>query len=110
MLSLACGLYNCAVPRNFHIGDFIRVARKVRKWNQEKLGLEAARFPIDKSIGKIDKSTVSKVEKEPFTSELGTVWRLLAALGCSFADAEQQISKPFPQQYPANSPPGRKAV
>lgn len=73
----------------------IRKARKLRHWNQERLGLEAKKFTFDGAAPAIDKSTVSKIENDPFSSEFGTVWRLVAALGLTLADVERRIASPF---------------
>lgn len=86
--------YNPSVPHEFTIGDMIRKARRSRRWSQTKLGNEAARFTIDRAQPRINKSTVSKVENAPYSSELGTVWRLMAALGLTFCDVEGQIESP----------------
>jgi len=80
---------------DFTIGDVIRKSRMARRWSQTKLGEEAIHFQIGGGTKPINKSTVSKVEHEPFTSELGTVWRLLAALNLTFADVEKRIGAPF---------------
>ncbi len=88
------GLYNCRV-KDFTIGDVIRKSRNDRHWSQTKLGEKAALFQIGTDPKPINKSTVSKVEREPYTSELLTVWRLLAALNLTFADVEKQIGMPF---------------
>lgn len=89
------GLYNPTVAHDFTFGDVIRKARKAKRWSQSRLGEEAKRFPLRADDVKINKSTVSKVETDPYTSEFGTVWRLLAALGLTFADAERRIESPF---------------
>jgi transcriptional regulator with XRE-family HTH domain len=83
------------VASDFTIGDVIRKSRIARRWSQTKLGREAASFQIGPGTTAINKSTVSKVEREPYTSELGTVWRLLAALGMTFAEAEKRVGTPF---------------
>lgn len=96
--------YNVCVPggdSQFHLGDVIRKARQARRWNQAALGERAALFPISTDDTKIDKSTVSKIENNPYTSEFGTVWRLIAALGLTFADVEHRIGAPF---KPVNAP------
>ena len=87
------GLYNWTV-RHFTIGDVIRKARVAGRLSQTQLGDAAALFQIDDGAAPINKSTVSKVERDPFTSELGTVWRLLAALHLTFGDVEKQIGSP----------------
>ena len=88
------------------MGDVIRLARKQQNWKQEDLGKAAAKFPLGRSAGPINKATVVKVEKDPFSSELATVWRLLATLNLSFADVEAQTKSPF---HVSESPPaGRK--
>ena len=91
------GLYNLQVS-DFTIGDVIRKSRTARRWSQTKLGKEAASFQIGTGTKPINKSTVSKVEREPYTSELGTVWRLLAALNLTFADIEHRIGMPFAER------------
>jgi transcriptional regulator with XRE-family HTH domain len=83
-------LYTEAV-RGFTVGDVIRKARADRRWKQERLGAEAALFPLGRLTGAINKSTVSKVERDPYGSKFGTVWRLLAALNLTLADAESAI-------------------
>jgi hypothetical protein len=80
------------------IGDVIRKSRIARRWSQTKLGEEAAYFQFGAGTLPIDKSTVSKVERAPYTSELGTVWRLLAALHLTFADVEKRIGAPFTER------------
>ena len=84
------GLYTDSV-RGFTLGDVIRKARRDRRWNQERLGEEAGYFPLGQQTRAIDKGTVSKVERDPYGSKFGTVWRLLAALNLSLADAERDI-------------------
>ena len=96
---------NGSMKRPFHVGDVIERTRKERRWNQVRLGAEAANFKLSPKDGPIDKSTVSKVENDPFSSELGTVWRLLAALDLTFADVEAQTSSPFVH---GNAPPIRE--
>ena len=95
--------------QEFSIGDVIRKAREARRWNQTRLGQEAARFLIRESDAAIDKSTVSKVERDPYTSELGTVWRLLAAVGLTFADVESRVSSPV-KALPDEPRPGRQTA
>jgi hypothetical protein len=87
--------YNWTVPHEFTIGDVIRKSRMARRWSQSKLGLQAAHFQIGDGDTPINKSTVSKVEHEPYTSELGTVWRLLTALDLTFTDVEKSVGAPF---------------
>jgi transcriptional regulator with XRE-family HTH domain len=82
----------------FTIGDVIRKARIARRWSQTKLGQEATYFQFGSSTKPINKSTVSKVEREPYTSELGTVWRLLAALRLSFAEVDKRVGVPFTER------------
>lgn len=77
--------------RGFTVGDVIRKARDDRGWKQERLGAEAALYPLGKQAGAINKSTVSKVERDPYGSKFGTVWRLLAALNLTLAEAERAI-------------------
>lgn len=91
-------LYNRCVRADFTIGDVVRKSRTERRWSQTKLGTEAARFPIGDRAAAINKSTVSKIEREPYTSELGNVWRLLAALNLTFADVERLIGAPFTEK------------
>lgn len=88
------GQYNWRVGE-FTIGDVIRKSRIARRWSQTKLGTEAAYYQIGAGTFPINKSTVSKVEKDPYSSELGTVWRLLAALRLTFAEVEHRIGAPF---------------
>src|SRR6266498_4083486 len=89
------GMYNLTVSSDFTIGDVIRKARIARRWSQTRLGEEAGRYQIGDAAGPINKSTVSKVERDPYTSELGTVWRLLIALNLTFAEVESRIATPF---------------
>lgn len=89
--------YNWRVSE-WTIGDVIRKARIARHWSQTKLGTEAASYQIGGGTFPINKSTVSKVEKDPYSSELGTVWRLLAALRLTFAEVEGRIGAPFPDR------------
>lgn len=77
--------------RGFHVGDVIRKARDERHWNQKQLGVQAVYYPLGDQVEPIDKGTVSKVERDPYGSKFGTIWRLLAALDLTLADAEQQI-------------------
>ncbi len=91
------GLYNWPVSA-FTIGDVIRKARVAKRWSQTKLGTVAASYQLGEGTLPINKSTVSKVEKDPYTSEFGTVWRLLAALNLTFGDVERQIGKPFTER------------
>jgi transcriptional regulator with XRE-family HTH domain len=88
------GTYKPQMPHDFTIGDVVRKERQKRKWNQERLGKEAERFALRDGDRPINKSTVSKVEKNPYSSELGTVWRLLAALGLTFSDVERRLGSP----------------
>jgi transcriptional regulator with XRE-family HTH domain len=88
--------------RGFTVGDVIRKARVGRRWNQKRLGDEATRFPLVGQTRPIDKGTVSKVERDPYGSKFGTVWRLLAALNLTLADAEQQIG-PLPRLDPGGA-------
>lgn len=95
-------LNGCPVPyitssvADWTIGDVIRKERDARGWNQIKLGQEAGRYVLKRSDKPINKNTVSKVEKQPYSSKLGTVWRLLATLGLTFSEVEQRLSKaPF---------------
>ena len=88
-------VYNRHVKGSFTIGDVIRKARTERRWNQERLGKEAELYKLTEHHGPINKSTVSKVERNPFTSELGTVWRLLAALGIALEDVTRHAPPPF---------------
>ena len=88
-------LYNRKVKADFTIGDVVRKSRAERRWSQTRLGKETANYPIGDRTDPINKSTVSKMEREPYTSELGTVWRILAALGLTFGDVERLIGAPF---------------
>lgn len=94
-------LYTGPVVRGFTVGDVIRKARDERRWNQKRLGDEAARFPLGDQAKPIDKGTVSKVERDPYGSKFGTVWRLLAALNLTLADAEREIGALRPHEDPA---------
>jgi len=103
--------YNGAMRGAFTIGDVIRKARKDRKWDQERLGAEAVKFQITGREKKINKATISKIEgANPYTSEFGVVWRVLAALGLSFADIEQRIGSPFLEhrEAPTKTSMGRR--
>lgn len=75
----------------FTVGDVIRKARHERRWNQQRLGTEAAKFALPGQHGPVDKGTVSKIERDPYGSKFGTVWRLLAALALSLTDVEREI-------------------
>jgi hypothetical protein len=89
-------VYNSFVPTKFTVGDVIRKARTRARLSQTDLGERAANFIIDgKNAGRINKSTVSKVEKDPYSSEFGTVWRLIATLGLTLADVESDAAPPF---------------
>lgn len=88
-------VYKADVPTEFTLGDVIRKARVARRWSQGKLGEEATKFPLRADDIRINKNTVSKVEREPYSSELGTVWRLIAALGLTFAEIEKRVDPPF---------------
>lgn len=92
-------LYNEPVTR-LSVGDVIRKARDDRGWSQTRLGQEAERFQLQRA-SPINPNTISKIERDPYTSEFGTVWRLLAALGLTLADAERQIGSPFLKQETA---------
>jgi len=81
--------------RTFSVGDVIRKARKAKHWNQARLGKEAARFVLHHDQGPINVSTVVDVEADPYVRKVGTVWRLLAALGLTWADVEREIPSPF---------------
>jgi len=82
--------YTVAVAR-FTIGDVIAKTRKQRRWNQTRLGEETMFYPLPGQVKPIDKGTISKVERDPYGSKFGTVWRLLAALELTLADAEREI-------------------
>ena len=102
------GRYKQCVPGHFTIGDVIRKARMARKWNQERLGEEAAHYRLRPADVRVNKATVSKVETDPMTSELGTVWRLLAALDLTFADVEKRVGPPFIRPGEATVPTKRR--
>lgn len=87
-------VYNPLMAK-FGIGDVIRITRKKRRWNQERLGDEAKKFVIHPGQGPINKSTVSKVETDPYTSEFITVWRVAAAAGLTLADLIAEVGTPF---------------
>lgn len=92
-----CG-YNSAVPAHFTIGDVIERERTRRKWSQTRLGIEAMKYRLspNEQVSRINKSTVSKVERDPYTSELITVWRLVAALGLTMCEVEGRMGQtPF---------------
>lgn len=101
--------YNLRVRDPWTIGDVIRKARKKRAWDQQRLGEEALRFKITGHEQKINKATISKLEgPNPYTSEFGVVWRVLATLELSFADIEGRIESPFIQESaPAKTSTGR---
>lgn len=80
---------------SLHVGDLIQKAREHRHWTQTQLGQKATAFPLGASIKPINKSTVSRVESEPWGSDLATVWRLLATLGMNFCDVEKIVGSPF---------------
>jgi transcriptional regulator with XRE-family HTH domain len=83
----------------------IRKARTERRWNQTRLGQEATQFPLRDQAKKIDKGTVSKVERDPYGSKFGTVWRLLAALDITLAEAELKIGTLRRQEGPRRRQP-----
>jgi transcriptional regulator with XRE-family HTH domain len=85
--------YNHRVGLRLHIGHAIRLAREQRGWNQARLGQEAAKFRIEPDDGEINANTVSSVEREPYNSKHGTIWRLMSALNLSLADVQQVISE-----------------
>jgi hypothetical protein len=87
--------YKERVDDEFTIGDVIRKARQLRRWNQTRLGQEAAKYALRRTDGPINKSTVSKVETDPYSSEFGTVWRLIAAVGLTLGDVERRVDAPF---------------
>lgn len=90
------------VRSQFTIGDVIRKARKARGWDQQRLGEEAIRFQIFGNESKINKATISKLEgKNPYTSEFGVVWRVLATLGLTFGEVERTVGSPFLDQQSA---------
>lgn len=103
--------YNGQVRGTFTIGDMIRKARKERHWDQQRLGEEALRFQIVGNEKKINKATISKLEgSNPYTSEFGVVWRVLATLGLSFTDVERIVGPPFLVEHkagPAKASSGR---
>ncbi len=83
--------YKERVSVYFHLGDVIRRAREKRGWNQDTLGVEAGKYLLDPSETKINKATVSKIERSPYSSEIGTVLRLLAALDMTLCDAHEAM-------------------
>lgn len=93
-----------------HIGDLIQKAREKRGWNQAKLGEVAERFTDGAPVKKIDKSTVSRIERSPYGSDLATVWRLLAALNLTFCDVEHLIGNPFQDRHSEAKPARRKSA
>ena len=94
--------YNDGVRTGFTIGDVIRQARKRRGWNQERLGAETLRFKILGNEKPVNKATISKIEgADPYTSEFGVVWRVLAALDISFTEIEERVGSPFLEQHAA---------
>ena len=95
----------------FHLGSLIRDEREKRGWSQARLGEEARRFRLAPDEGRINVNTVSKIEGSPFSSEHGTVIRLLAALGLSLADVERETGSPFlsNEAAPARSAPDKKS-
>jgi transcriptional regulator with XRE-family HTH domain len=94
-------VYNERVADRFGFGDVIRKAREKRGWNQDRLGREAKKFALRTNEKKINKSTVSAVETNPFTSKFGTVCRLVAALGLTLAEIEEEVGAPFLPQADA---------
>jgi len=94
----------------FTLGDVIRKARIDRRWNQARLGVEAAKFKLREDDVAINKSTVSKVEKAPYTSEFGTIWRLLAALNLKFADVENRVGHPFIERHAGEGTPTKRRL
>lgn len=102
--------YNSRVPGDFTLGDLIRKKRLQKNWSQTRLGQEAARCVIRESDGPINKSTVSKVENDPYSSEFGTVWRLVAAVGLTFREIDHRIGLPFLEHKAASPTPVHKTV
>jgi transcriptional regulator with XRE-family HTH domain len=95
--------YTSPVGLTLHIGHAIRIAREQRGWNQARLGQEAAKFRIEPDDGEINVNTVSSVEREPYNSKHGTIWRLMLALNLSLADVEHVIG-------PSHRPPESHAA
>lgn len=81
---------NARMALDFNVGDLIRKLRTGKKWNQTRLGQEAERFKIRGDEPRINKNTVSAVERSPYTSDFGTICRLLAALGMTLCEAERR--------------------
>lgn len=87
--------YKHAVAR-FGLGDVIKKARQARGWTQEELGKKAEEFILSgRRPVRINKNTVSKIETNPYSSEFGTVWRLVAALDLTFGEIEREIEPPW---------------
>lgn len=100
----AGGRYNWRVSYELTIGDVLRKARQKKRWSQTALGKKAIEFPLPGRVVPIGKNTVSKAENEPWSSELGTIWRLLAAVGLTFTDVEKVVH-PWGEKTPAQAPP-----
>lgn len=96
------------VAARFHLGHLIRDEREKRGWSQTRLGDEAGKFKLDQHDKPINVNTVSKVEGSPWTSEYGTVIRLLRALGLSFASIEQELGEPFVGTAPKARAPAER--
>lgn len=96
-VSCGCSLvvYKCAVAPKVHLGHLIRLSREERGWSQEKLGTVAGGFKLTAKDKPINKSTISSLESDPFSSGVDTLWRVMAALGLSFADLEPKLDSPF---------------
>lgn len=102
--------YKVCMRGRFTIGDVVRKARKERGWDQTRLGAEAAKFQIVGDEGRVNKATISKIESgNPYTSELGVIWRVLAALDLSFAEVERASGSPF-KDRPASEKKRQRAV
>lgn len=107
--------YNHLVRARFHVGDVIQKAREERRWNQERLGAEAAYYGRDgrrlpKKADPIDKSTVSTIERDPYASKLTTILRLLSALGLSWSDVFASVHDPTRHESPPPLETGSERV
>jgi len=83
------------VAAGFSFGDVIRKRRKEKHLSQTALGKAAQAIQLGKGKKPINKSTVSKVENDPYSSEFGTILRLLHVLNLSLSELERRADPPF---------------
>jgi transcriptional regulator with XRE-family HTH domain len=110
--------YTRNVRRPFHVGHALREARKERGWNQEQLGEAARRVLLpgtdaSDETERINKFTVSKAEREPYSRKYSTLVRLAGALGRTVGELESDVhvTPAFPREVKPRRPlaagPGR---